>query len=332
MSRLADQPQSVEEIIACLQPRVARRTVMQDLAWVRVNFPGQLRRQRAAGQHGTGRVAYGWKGSLPYVLNRPVTWLTEPELVALVAARGLLRDVHPHDRGEETEGDDHLASAVSGLINRAGVRDRAKFLARHTVVIDRFGAEPLKPGVLEGCLTAASLNEGLRFTYENLGGTPHPVFAVPQRLVLIKNEWYCLAWRVGGLRSYRLARMSEVVRCADKPAGCPASIKAEDLDAEFRAAFYATGGGKLTRVTLAVSPEAWPHVRNRRWGEGMQVDVDLRKLKKGWHRVSFVTAGLGECFHWVMSLGSGVAVESPVILKQWVRGHANETARHGIHQ
>lgn len=319
MSRLAERAWTAQELLTTFQPRVARRTLMGDLAWVRQQFPSQLRRERAAGLHGTGRIAYRWHGPLPYVLKNPISYLTEAELVGLVAARGMLRDVHPLDRADDPPADDHLAAAVSGLITRAGVRDRAKFLARHTVVINRFATEPLQPGLLETCLTAASLGEGLRFTYENLGGTPHPVHVAPQRMLLIKGEWYCLAWRTSGLRTYRLARMSAVTRCNDKPAGCPASIPADDLDAEFQAAFYATGGQTRTRVTLAVSPDAWPHVRNRRWGDGTREGGPGRRLPRGWHRVSFVTTGIAECCHWVLSLGSEVRVEHPRELQRWVR-------------
>ena len=321
---LADSPCTAEEMIARLTPRAARRTVLDDLRWVRDSFPDRIVRSRAAGGHGTGRVAYAWQGAVPHLLAAPISFLTEEELVALVAARGLLRDVHPLDRTDDRPHaqDDHLAAAITRMLARAGLRERASTLARHMVMINRFGTEPLQPGVLQTCLTATSLGEALNLTYAGLYGDAKPTHIAPKRMMLIKGEWYCLAWRRGHLRTFRLSRMTEVTRTRTMPKGHPTHIPAEDLDREYAAAFYATSGQERVRVTLAVSPETWPHVRNRRWGEGMQVDQDLKKLPKGWHRISFVTSGISDCAYWVLSLGSGIRVDSPKDLRTWIRAEA----------
>ena len=55
----------------------------------------QAGERRPGSRHGKHRVTYRWIGHSPYLLEKPITWLTEEELISLVAARGFLRDVDP---------------------------------------------------------------------------------------------------------------------------------------------------------------------------------------------------------------------------------------------
>ena len=92
---IAANPLPVEEIVEQLIPKAGRRTVYGDLEWILETFPEHLKRESAGREHGKHRVTYRWIGHSPYLLEKPITWLTEEELISLVAARGFLRDVDP---------------------------------------------------------------------------------------------------------------------------------------------------------------------------------------------------------------------------------------------
>ena len=92
---LAEEDHSVEELMAKLLGRIAKRTIHEDIAFLRASFPTHLQHVRAGGNHGTSRVAYRWTGAIPHLLSQPLGWLGDDELMALIAARGLL---HHNDR------------------------------------------------------------------------------------------------------------------------------------------------------------------------------------------------------------------------------------------
>lgn len=320
---IAADPLSAEEILDRLRPRAAKRTVHEDIAWLLETFPEHFRRERAAGQHGPSRVAFRWVGNIPYLLQKPVTWLTEDELIALVAARGFLREPDPSTpptTAEPGQGD-LLAGALGRLLDRAGVQDSANILARQVVTVSRFGAASLCHSCLALALAATATGEVLEFNYENLKGDSRTVTALPLRCVLIKSEWYCIAW-AGCLKCFRICRMSHARRLRTRPAGAPTHIPAHEVDALLASAFYATSSDRpkdRVRVSLAVSPLAWPHLRDRRWGESQKMDDAPQDLPAGWRRLSFTTAGLAECQHWVLGMGAGVRAEGPAALVAWVQ-------------
>lgn len=328
---IAAEHLSAEEILTRLRPRAAKRTVHEDIAWLLETFPEHFRRERASGQHGSSRVVFHWVGNIPYLLQKSVTWLTEDELIALVAARGFLRDADPTRPATTNQLSDHdlLATAVSRLLARAGVEDAADILSRSSVTVSRFGAAPTDPACLATCLAATATAEGLEFDYINLTGKHSHRHAAPQRLVLIKGEWYVVAW-AEFLRTFRLERMSNAKRRRDLPPGIPVSIPAHEVDALLQNAFFATGSQAAKdrkRVILAVGPDGWPFIKDRRWGDKQDIDDHPHDLPTGWRRLTFVTTGIQECGHWVLNLGANVQVEHPKDLVEWVASQSSQVAK-----
>jgi predicted DNA-binding transcriptional regulator YafY len=314
-----------EALRAQLKPQPSVRTLHEDLAWIERQFPDRLRRDQAHGEHGTSRVALRWLGRPPVLLSQPLTWLTEEEVISLIAARGLLRQLDPSlpPTASPQPEPDPLSQAADGLLARVGVKDVADALARDAIVVSRFGAEPAAGDVLATCLGATVRGDGLHFSYVNMAGRRHTVEAMALRMLLVKSEWFMLAWSES-LKLYRLARMSEVRR-GRLPAKCPSWIPRQDIDAKLRDAFYATGSERSQdrkRVVLAVGPDAWPLVAGRRWGDRQTVDDHPTDLPAGWRRLQFTTTGLGECRHWVLSHGGQLRAEAPAELVSWIRAQA----------
>jgi predicted DNA-binding transcriptional regulator YafY len=319
---------------AKLRPQPAVRTLHEDLAWLERQFPDRFRREQAHGTQGASRVVLRWLGRPPVILAQPLQWLTEEEVVSLIAARGLLRqpDLGVPATATPASVTDPLSRAADDLLARVGIKTFADALARDAVVVSRFGAEPADGVVLSACLAATVRGDGLRFAYTNVHGRRHAaVEAMALRMVLVKAEWFLLAWS-DGLKLYRLARMTAMEPCRI-PAGCPAWIPRQDIDGKLRDAFYATGSERSqdrVRVVVGVGPEAWPLVANRRWGDRQEIEEDVQGLPAGWRRLRFTTTGLTECRHWVLSHGGQMRAESPAALTAWVHAQAEEIlATHG---
>jgi predicted DNA-binding transcriptional regulator YafY len=328
---IAAEPLSAEEILDRLRPRAAKRTVHEDIAWLLETFPEHFRRERAAGQHGPSRVAFRWVGNIPYLLQKPVTWLTEDELIALVAARGFLRDADPTLPATASQLSDHdlLATAVSRLLVRAGVQDAADILSRSSVTVSRFGAAPTDPACLAACLAATATAEGLEFDYINLKGGQSHRHVAPQRMVLIKGEWYVVAW-AESLRTFRLERMANAKRRSDLPSGKPVSIPSHEVDALLQNAFFATSSNApkdRKKVIMAISPDAWPFIKDRRWGDKLDIDHRPKDLPEAWRRLTFVTTGIHECQHWILGMGANVQAEHPKDLVEWIAKQSSLVAK-----
>jgi predicted DNA-binding transcriptional regulator YafY len=321
---------SVDEMLERMPGRPGRRTLHEDLAFLRSSFPEQLVRIRAGDAHGTSRVAFQWQGPIPHLLAKPISWLSENELLALVAARGLLHtddQAFPVTRGT-ARSIDGLAGAVHHLIHRTNLTDVAQRLGRHLVSVSRFGAAPIASQVLEVCMAAAASSQSISLLYTNLDGVTTRRVIAPQRLVLIRGEWYCVAWD-GLLRMFRLARMIEVAISRTKPKGMPTHISSEAVDDLLAESFFATGNPdpqRRRRVVLAVSPGAWPFIQGRSWGVGQKIDAGVADLEPGWRRLSFTTTGLAECRYWILGMGTGVKAEKPKELVDWLSSAGKSVA------
>ncbi len=315
-----------DQIASRLKPRPATRTLREDISWLTSQFPEQFRRERSPGYDDGGRVLYRWVGPAPLLLSQPLHWLTEEELIALIAARGLLRQPDPTRPATSSQSPeaDPLAGAVDGFLGRAGVKEAADAIARDAIVVSRFGALPGDPACLAAFFAATVLGDGLVFDYHNLAGERHHVHASPLRMAMIKAEWYLLAWS-GSIKVYRLARIANARR-AKQPADRPILIPSHEIDGKLRDAFYATGSERSQdrkRVILAISPGGWPQVVGRRWGDRQVVEEEPEDLPMGWRRIHFTTSGLGECKHWVLANGSNIRAEQPAELVDWLRSEAS---------
>lgn len=318
----AEEGLSLAEMEQGLPGQTARRTLHEDLAYFKMAFPGRLQRVGAGDAHGASRVAYRWTGSLPHLLNDGLTWITDEELLALVAARGLL---HHEDRSlAATAGAasslQGLSSAIHGLIVRAQLTEVAGHQGRHVVAVSRFGAAPVAPQTLSTCLAATASSQGLRFIYTNLEGVTDKRIVAPQRLVLIRGEWYLVAWE-GILRMFRLSRITGSIERVRPPKDTPI-ITSRNIDELLDESFFATGSmdrRKRCRVVLAISPGSWPFIEGRTWGLNQRIDAEPSDLPAGWRRLSFTTTGLNECRHWVLGQGLGLKAEAPQELVDWLR-------------
>ncbi len=254
---------------------VTTRTIETDL--------GVLEQAGGLHRHRDGRAwRYSWRGCPPHLPGTPVDLLTHREVLALVTARGLLRD--PRGHAPELRDEDYpgwLDGALDGLLRRLGLDAEADGITPDAIQVSRFAARPEDPAVLRPVLESVFAGAALRFIYTNLAGRTHPVHARPLRLILIRGEFHCLACDGGTdagqarIKQYRLARMREVVITAAQPTDAPDRIPRSRLDGRMLEAFCATGSeenGQRRRVRLAVGPKAWPHIEGRTWGSNQRID------------------------------------------------------------
>ena len=324
--------------VPCTKAELARqipgstRNLHNDLAWITATFPGRV----VFGRQGRAKT-WRFTGTPPTVLATPIAALDEDQIAALIAARGLLRipdGTSPATEGRTTAYTGTLAQALQRLINDAGLGAEADAIAPDDLCISRFGVASEHPATFPALLAALRAGRAVRTSYTNNDSDTHDLHARPVRLAMINGEWHCFAWAVGSdgqgrIRQYRLSRLEAVVQTDTDPPGCPASGLRDQVDTLLRDAFRATGShhaSARTRVELAVSPRAWPHIAGRRWGAPVPAP-DQSNLAPGWRRIAFVTTGLAECRHWVLAFGAEVRAEHPAALVDWIREQAQTIIR-----
>lgn len=324
--------------------RASPRTIADDLRWAKARFVGRFD-GRIDSRH---RKLFRFDGAPPVVLSTPITALDHEELVALVAARGLLR--LPTDGPAERSASPYpglLDGALHRLLHRSGAVAAATELAPEAIQVFRFAARAQDPALLAVVVAATVRGDAPRFTYTNRQGNTHAVHASPRRLVLFRGEFHSFMWtpataadsgrddidpltgRAGGetgrIKQYRVGRMRTVERTREQPRGCPASIEQWRIDRELAEAFETTGSTRdrdRHRVRLAVSPQALPHLEERAWGGDQKWTDAPPDLPAGWRRLEFVTTGLEACRHWVLGFGSSLRAEAPAELVKWLREEA----------
>ena len=325
---LSARPCTLAEIRERLQPSPSERSLQKDITWLAEHFPGRITFE-------TIKRAKVWsfQGETPRILAQSLVALDEDQITALIAARGLLRIPDVTDASIESHDAYHgaLAQAIDRLLTAVGLADEARAIAPDAITISRFGVAPEEDASFPLTLAAIRSGESQRFSYTNLDGTTHAVHAHPIRLVHIAGEWHLLAWAPdakvvpGKMKQYRLSRMTGVTNYAKKPDDCPLmGLRAEASDI-LRNAFRATGSAKLNAqrtVILAISPKAWPFIEHRRWGDKLTCQEHQPDLPTNWRRLRFVTTGLLECRHWVLSFGQEIRAESPAELVTWLREQA----------
>ena len=333
---LAEGPHSAPDLAAKLPTQPSVRTLFDDLKWLAGRFPEQVVRE--SGQDAR-QVFWRLIGLPPILLPHAIDILTHDELAAVIAARGFLRAPDARSPGWERPATAYagdLSSALHGLLERSGLTAEAKAIAPTTIGVSRFGIAPEAPGALAALERALRTRQATRFRYRNRGGDERDLHVWPIRLVLIKGEWFCFAWSPaspgrtspGRVKQYALSRITSrdpAVRIeARLPPGAPVRPPHAEVDASLASGFHATGGGERRRVVLAVSPDAWPFITDRTWGESQALDATPADLPPGWRRIAFSTTGLEECRHWVMSFGSAVRAEGPAELREWLKKQAKD--------
>lgn len=303
------QSQTKKELVEILG--VHMRTLEKDLLWIRHNLPGQLEE--------TGRpIRLRWLGQPPTILEQSPTWLSEHEILALVVARGLLRD--PSKPGY----DGLLAQALDRTLKRCGLSKHAKDLSPQAIEVNRFGAVPEDPTVLAEILAAVVCGDPIECDYLPLKGTLARRHLFPLRACLIEGEFHVLA-ADGTLASdgqplikdYRISRLSAARRVVSRPPGLPSHIPQSLINARTAAAFKATGSQEASdhhRVVLLLSPDAHRRLDGRTFGQHQTWEP----LPDGWYRLSFTTSGMADCQHWVLSQADQIRVEAPETLQKWL--------------
>ncbi len=327
LSRLSDDPLTAHELAE--QLGVSQGTVFADLTALARRFPDQIMRVRG----GDARtVRWRVDGLPPMPLVQPLDHLTADEMTALIAARGLLRSPETRSPGWEKPSTPYagdLSQALHGLLERVGLAEEIKTIAPRTIGVSRFGIAPEAPGALADLERALRTDQCVRFTYRNRDGFERGLHLWPIRLVLIKGEWYLFAWApasagtaTGKVKQYALSRIISreptVQVIAHRPSGAPLRAPHDEVNAALATGFHATGGGKRSRVVLAVGPQAWPSIADRTWGEAQEIFAAPIDLPAGWRRITFSTSGLAECRHWVLSFGAAVRCEGPSDLQEWL--------------
>jgi predicted DNA-binding transcriptional regulator YafY len=325
LALLAERPHRRDELRSALRPEPAERTLAADLAWLRREFPGRL----LAEQEGRA-LRWRFVGEAPHVLSRPLATLDEDQVAALIAARGLLRTPDPAKPAAEDDGTTYhgtLSRAIDRLLHSAGLTEEARAIAPDAIAISRFGVAPEEEAAFPTCFAAIRAGAALGFTYTNNAGETHAVHAQPVRLIHIAGEWHLCAWAgdarepPGKLKQYRLSRIAALARHGRPPQDCPLTGLRGEAAAQLRDAFRATGSARLRdrrTVVLAVGPDAWPFVEHRRWGDRQEVIDEPGDLPAGWRRLTFVTTGLRECRHWLLSFGAQMRAEAPPELCAWI--------------
>ncbi|MBA3708738.1 MAG: WYL domain-containing protein [Planctomycetes bacterium] len=315
-----------------MRPRVSARTIASDLAWLRRTFPDQF----LVNEQRQGR--YRFTGLPPRLLSAPIDHMAEDELAGLIAARGMLR--MPDNRpGAERAGDGYsgtLAHAVDRLIRRAGLDRAAADIAPDTISVSRFGAAPEPPQVFAELMLVIVCGDSVRFLYQGLhDAAAKPAHAYPLRLVFIKNEWFCFAWSAGRIKQYRLTRFVSgdggplIERVREAPANLPRPLPHAEIDRILATAFGATGSQHARdrrRFVLAVSDDAWRHLRDRVWGEQQRWDDQHPSFPPGWRRLTFVSTGLEEIKYWVAGLAANARAEEPEELVEWMKAQVGVMA------
>ncbi|MFO0874467.1 MAG: WYL domain-containing protein [Phycisphaerales bacterium] len=338
---------TAEELARLL--RVSRRTIAGDLKWMQERHIARLI-TRFDSRH---RRFFRFDGAPPIALATPIVTLDHDELVALVAARGLLR--LPTDGPAERTASPYpgfLDGALHRLLERSGALSAAAEIAPEAIQVFRFAARAEDPRILAEVVAATVRGDALRFTYTNRQGGTHAVHAAPRRLVLFRGEFHCFMWtpasaadanrgdvdpltgRAGGasgrIKQYRVGRMRDIERTREQPRGCPASIEQWRIDRELAEAFETTGSTRDRDrhwVRLAVSPQALPHLEERQWGGEQRWTESAPDVPAGWRRLEFVTTGLEACRHWALGFGSSIRAEAPAELVRWLREEAMRVAR-----
>lgn len=321
LAHLATAPLTLAELRQRLPGPPSLRTLATDFAWLQVRCGPRLSWETV------GRAKrWSFSGEAAHVLPDGFVTLDRDQITALIAARGVLRLPDPATSPAEDPGDRYhgaLAHALDRLLRDAGLGAAAKTIAPDAICVSRFGAAPEDPAVFPLVLDAIIVGDALRFAYVTGDGRPEQVHAQPIRLVLIAGEWHSFSWQGGKIKQYRLARMSAVLRTTQRPPECPHSGLRSAVSDTLRDAFRATGSDRpdaRRRIVLVASPKAWGFLERRRWGADQRVDEPPPiGLPPDWHRLSFVTTGLKEARHQILSFGAEVRVEEPAELREWIR-------------
>lgn len=316
---LAAGPHTVEALAQRLH--LSRSQAYRDLQALERRFPGRLQ-----GDSGPG-ASRSWPGHPPHLLAATIDHLDHLELIALVAARGLLRAP-----GSDSF-DGPLDGALHRLLQRLGVEPAAHALDPAVIEVSRFAAAVEDPAQVVSALTALLENRCLTGAYANLAGAVHDVHLVPLRLLLVDGEFLLLAWdgATGPVKNYRMSRFRHLTTTPVRPRGAPDPIPADLVSRHRRAAFRSHGNPEPKhhhRVSLALSATVRPHVIGRTWGLDQTWDDTPHNLPPGWSRLTFTTSGLPACRHWVLSLGAGCIAEAPEELRTWLAEQAAAISAH----
>ncbi|TVR49029.1 MAG: WYL domain-containing transcriptional regulator [Planctomycetota bacterium] len=301
------------------------RTIRSDFTYLEQRYPHRIHKET----HGR-TLLYRWQGPLPHLVQPALESIDHHQLIALVAARGLLHN--PHQCGFTGP----LDGALDDLLHHMGVADIANDLHPQAIEVDRFATCPERPDDLLTALEAVIGGMALRGRYRNRLDQARDQHILPLRLLLIEGEFHLLAWESSRrpVSDLRLSRFESLCTDHRLPPGAPCRDDPQllaKIQRHREAAFRTHGNHNLKqrqRLQLAIGPQALPHLRDRTWGLEQTWDHHPPDLNPGWSRLSFITAGTAAAVHWILSLGDQVMVERPQDLRATIAKHAAALLAH----
>jgi len=331
LALLADRPWPVDGLVDHLirqtgSPEgLSKRSVENDLADLRRQLGEQvlLRMKRDA----VGEVPAHWRhhrifwalapGQEPVPVTGELTAIPEDAVLALELARAALRTPQPTQPGAALN---PLAEALDRMLEQIGVlkptrRDRQ---LGHRAAFSTFGSEGCSPDVMRAVLTVLRDRSDLAMTYAAIGKPPRTCTVRPIRLLYADHDWFLWAWEPGSRsgtepKLWKLARMSDCASARLRDQAPPFLEHA--ADAAEQAMFRSTCQQRPVRIVAVFDPLAWPHVRNRQWGERQSTP---EQLPDGRWRLAFTTGGIEAARHWLLQFGGVVEVEEPKAVRAWL--------------
>jgi predicted DNA-binding transcriptional regulator YafY len=288
---------------------VSTRTVLRDVeALSAAGVPVYAER----GRHGGFALLQGYTTDL--------TGLTQDEALALLVAGSRAASPAPGTAPALASAMRKVVAALPQRQRTAATRDAGRILVRREGMVTRTSS-PATASDDEERLTAVRravfAGRRLRIHYAASGQEARWRTVDPVGLVSARGQWYLLATRDGGDRTYRLSRLLDVEELAE-PADRAAGVDLQRMWEERRARFAATLEG-LT-ATVRVRPDARAAlVRSVGEVAAEQDDGD------GWLRLEVEFAALDHALAVVWALGPDAEAVDPPELRAGLVERAKAT-------
>ena len=200
-----------------------------------------------------------------------------------------------------------LLAALPAMYQRGAQR------ARQRIFVDSAGWSTTEEAVplLSLIQDAIWSEQKIRITYQRGPGCDAITREIdPLGLVAKGNAWYLVAGVDGDLRSYRVSRISEVIRF-DKPIQIPPDFDLADYWKTSAAAFKSSLPNYS--ATFRVSPTVFPRLRFA--GRFARVGTVLETDDRGWVKVTVRFDVEEMAIEYALGFGSNLEVIEPLVLR-----------------
>ncbi|MCF7989889.1 MAG: WYL domain-containing protein [Thiohalocapsa sp.] len=251
----------------------------------------------------------------------PGTWFTPAELHALLAARELLRQLHPGLLADQTA---PIAERIEQLLSDRGLAPDE--LARRVRLI-AIGARHCPGDAFVGIANALLARRRLRIGYDPRGRDQQPQEPAtrevsPQRLTWYRGNWYLEAWchRAADLRRFAVERILQPT-ALDEPAR---DIPDRQLDRHFAGTFGIFAGSPTATAVLRFTP------RRARWvaEEVWHPDQQGSWLPDGRYQLALPYAHTEELLMDILKYGPDCEIAGPPELREAAAEQLRQTLAH----